>query len=87
MRGFHALLVTYRNMTPESRNSGARSGNSLLANGSPNTCSRSNEQTRKSIASQRFGKHVSVTTDRQQTFSVVTGSLYKEPCREERVRD
>jgi hypothetical protein len=24
-----------------------------------------------------------MTTDMQQTFSMVTGSLYKEPCREE----
>jgi hypothetical protein len=49
-------------MTPERRNSGARvEVHSLLANGSPNTRCRNNEQKRKSIASQRSGKHVSVT--------------------------
>jgi hypothetical protein len=39
-------------MTPESRYIVAKEEVHLLANGSPNTRSRSNEQTRKSIASQ-----------------------------------
>jgi hypothetical protein len=71
-------------MTPESQNSGARA-KATLANSSPNTRSRNNEQTRKSIVRQRFHKNFSVTTARQLTFSTVTDRLYMEPYREERV--
>jgi hypothetical protein len=69
-------------MTPESRNSGERksiASQRLAKNTLP-------EQRTEGTDRQRFGKHVSVTTARQQTISMVTDGLYKEPCGEARFR-
>jgi hypothetical protein len=46
--------------------------------------SRSKKQMLEATDRQRFSKHISVTTGRQQKFSMVTDRLDKEPCREER---